>query len=81
MALTRIRYALGRTCNLGNFESLRIDVEEAQDVPGDMDMNKAHRLLFESVKLELEKRIDELVPKPSKPARGKIVNDRVTSYE
>jgi hypothetical protein len=71
----RIRVALGRTINLGNFESLRIDVEISADVPDDKDLGVYQDDLFVLVEQELAGRIEELTPKPSKSARGKIMNE------
>lgn len=70
----RIGVSLGRTVNLGNFESLRIDIE----ISADVNLEKGEELkeyqdaLFIEAKAELDSRIDELVPKPSKPARGRL---------
>jgi hypothetical protein len=68
----RIRCSLGRTVNLGKFESLRIDVEISADIPDNKDLDIYQEDLFNLVKIELEERIEELTPSPSKPARGKV---------
>ena len=71
----RIRIALGRTINLGNFESLRVDVEMSADIPDDKQLDTYQEDLFHQVKNELEERIEELVPKPSKAPRGRVLRE------
>lgn len=66
----RIRIALGRTVNLGNFESLRVDVEISADILDDESLGVHQEELFYQVKTELEERIEELTPKKNKLRRG-----------
>ena len=71
----RIKAALGRTINLGNFESLRIDVEISADIPDGKELGLYQEDLFNEVKVELEERIEEINPKPSKSPRGRIPHE------
>lgn len=66
----RIKVALGRTINLGNFESHRIDVEISADIPDDKELGVYQEDLFNRVKTELEERVEELTPKKNKLRRG-----------
>ena len=60
----RIRVALGRTINLGDFQSVRVDVETSCDIADDMDIQKAKNTLFGEIKAELKERCAEFEPKP-----------------
>jgi len=66
----RIRYSLGKTINIGNFESIRIDYSEEVLVNEGIDMDEARYRLKEIVKEELQKEIEELTPKKNKLRRG-----------
>jgi len=57
----RITYKIGRTINLENFNSLRIDVEIAADVADNQNFEMAKEALFVEVSEELASRCDELL--------------------
>ena len=57
----RIRYSLGKTINIGNFESIRIDYSEEVLVNEGIDMDEARYRLKEIVKEELQKVFKERV--------------------
>lgn len=67
----RIKYSLGRTLNIGNFESIRVDYSEEVLVNEDYDMDKARAALKEIVLKEIEKEIEEFTPKKNAMPRGK----------
>jgi len=71
----RVRLALGRTINLGNFESTRVDVEISADVEDSANLLDAQEALFSVVKEELDKRVEELSPKPKNLPRGRLITE------
>ena len=68
----RIRAALGRTINLGNFESVRVDIEISADIQDGDDVQHAQVILYGLVEIELEERVKELTPKKNVLPRGKV---------
>jgi hypothetical protein len=57
----RIKYNIGRTINLGDFNSLRLDVEIAADIDPSTNLDDAKESLFTEVSEELAARCDELL--------------------
>jgi hypothetical protein len=57
---TKVRVALGYTLNLGNFQSLRIDVE-VQDTKreGDSTINDAFNRVYDFVEQKLTEKVNE----------------------
>lgn len=55
MKITQIRVALGRTVNLGNFESLRIDVDFTAQIDDTEDSRREFENLRAAAKLELKR--------------------------
>ena len=47
--MREIKVGLGATINLGNFNSVRIDYSETDNVPDDGDIEKAREELYASV--------------------------------
>jgi hypothetical protein len=65
----RISCSLGKTVNLGNFESLRIDIGMEADISLDKNLDDARNSLFQEVFDELTMRCEglskpKLIPKP-----------------
>lgn len=59
MKIKQIRVAIGRTVNLGNFESLRIDIDMSADMEDNENPHACTEQLRHAVKLELGKAILE----------------------
>ncbi len=64
---TKVRVALGYTLNLGNFQSLRIDVEVADNKRDGENTNEA----FERVYSFVEDKLAEKVKEASQELEGK----------
>jgi hypothetical protein len=65
----RISCSLGKTINIGNFESLRIDIETSADITDEIDIQKAKNILYGELYAELNERCEglskpKLVPRP-----------------
>jgi len=71
----RVKFNLGRTINLGNFESVRVDYGEEVTVDEGIDMDEARTALKFVVKEQLEKEVEKLTPKKNSLPRGKAFND------
>lgn len=56
---TRIRWALGYTMNVGNFQSIRVDVDVADSAKGDETAQAASDRVYKFVEAELVKKIKE----------------------
>ena len=70
----RIGYKIGRTVNLGNFESIRIDIETSATISDDQDIDEAKEILFTELCEDLNERCDgfcEHKP-PRKPTPKKL---------
>ena len=67
----RISIRLGKTISTGNFESLRVDVEVSADIQDDKELGIYQEDLFNTVKAELDERVEELTPKKNALPRGK----------
>ncbi len=64
MKIKKIEISLGRTINLGNFESARIDIRMAADLEdrdGD-DINKVYDDLMAEVEDKLSAEVDVITP-------------------
>lgn len=64
-----IGYKIGKTINLGDFNSIRIDVETSATVSDDQDIDEAKEILFTELCADLNERCEglgkpKLVPKP-----------------
>jgi len=59
MKIKHARVSIGRTVNLGNFESLRIDIDLSADLEDNENPHACAEQLRHTVKLELEKAIRE----------------------
>lgn len=57
MKIKQVRVAIGRTVNLGNFESLRIDIDISADLEDNENPQVATENLRAAVKLELNRAI------------------------
>lgn len=55
MKIKQIRIAVGRTVNLGNYESLRIDVDFTADIDDNENPQMAFENLRAAAKLELKR--------------------------
>ena len=66
----RIGYKIGKTINLGDFNSLRIDIETSADIADEQDMDEAKEILFTEICADLNERCKGL-GKPPKPTPKK----------
>lgn len=57
MKIKQIRIALGRTLNIGNYESIRIDVDFTADIDDNENPQTAFENLRAAAKLELKRSI------------------------
>ena len=64
--MKKIRVALGRTINMGQYESLRVDIDLEEEI-GNASTSQEYDRVFNTVKFELDRRIAELVTKPEEP--------------
>lgn len=55
MGKTRLKISIGRTINLGNYESLRLEEGMEIDVEDDEDIGEARRLLLTSLDAQVDK--------------------------
>jgi hypothetical protein len=63
----RIGYKIGKTINLGDFESLRIDVETSVDITDEQDMDEAKEILFTEICADLNERCQGIGKSKLKP--------------
>lgn len=56
---TRVRVGLGYTLNLGNFQSLRIDLEVADSKRDGENTNEAFERIYEFVENKLAEKVKE----------------------
>ena len=56
MKITKIKVSIGRTINLGNYESARIDIGAEADIK-DEDFNKDLTMLHNALVLELKGKV------------------------
>jgi hypothetical protein len=56
---TKVRVALGYTLNLGNFQSLRIDVEVSDSKRDSENTNEAFERVYEFVENKLAEKVKE----------------------
>lgn len=56
---TRVKVALGYTLNLGNFQSLRIDVEVSDSKRDSENTNEAFERVYEFVENKLAEKVKE----------------------
>lgn len=69
----RIGCSLSRTINMGNFESIRVQVDLSCDIGEEQNLDEERAKLFELVQSELEMRCDEYMDeKPKRAKRGKF---------
>lgn len=79
--MRRIKVAYGRTFNIGNYESIRIDVGVEEDVPNGEDINKAsNRMLIfcrgKVLNFAHEEGADERIMRNKKRGQaGKFIQD------
>ena len=73
--MKKIRVALGRTINMGQYESLRVDIDMEEEI-GNASESQEYDRIFKSVKFELDKRIAELTTKPEEPKVAKSRSSR-----
>jgi hypothetical protein len=65
----RIGYKIGKTLNLGDYESLRIDIETSADISDEQNIDEAKEILFTEICADLNERCEGLgktkpIPKP-----------------
>lgn len=56
---TRVRWALGYTMNVGNFQSIRVDVDVEDSAKADETAQAASDRVYKFVEAELVKKIKE----------------------
>lgn len=56
---TRVSATLGYTLNLGNFESLRLDLGVVDSVSNDEDLDKAMNRVYDFVEKKLIEKVNE----------------------
>ena len=59
--MKRIKVSLGRTYNMGNYESLRVDVELSTEIPYDTSYQHACKNLFAETRKALKIEAHQLV--------------------
>ena len=59
-AKMNVRVSLGKTINIGNFESLRIDIAIEDEIPGKKSYADGIDMVYRSVSEELEKKIEDV---------------------
>ena len=62
MRIRQITVALGRTVNLGSFNSARIEMSEVIDIEADDDVDREKRRAMTRLKKAIGAELDKLVP-------------------
>jgi len=66
----RIEVSLGKTINLGDYESMRVDVTYAADLKDKEDAVEAYESCWELVDRELSKKIEQIEGRKNRTGRG-----------
>lgn len=67
MEINKIKVGIGRTVNIGNYESVRIDIEMTADITERENPHACTDQLRHAVKIELEKAIRAETKKQKEP--------------
>ena len=59
--MRRIKYSLGKTINLGNFQSARVDVGMEKDIPDNVDLDWESKKVADEVIVMLKEAINNKV--------------------